>query len=351
MIYTFQQSQNDSHFMQYPKNSVILFPQMSNTTTGSSINSIMKAVNTDNISTESYILMPISVVTNNLSSSYYIPRPIANIPKSNSLSLSAVNLNHLQNSTSSSSFINNHNIRKSNTRYQIQQKRNTEKKEPFRNTIGVTKGSDIFKNQHLLPILPSSSICTRKNQLLESKQLQSNSFNKVEQNNLEIDLEQIYTSQDKDYHCKRSPSENNSVIYDIPNFNLPPSLPPHSSIKTSQNPTFINTKPIQSTIFQTSHPTSNHNNGYHPNLKPIIGSKYFVPPLPPVENCIVMKESKRQFKEILKNDRKLKKYQKKLQRGLMRRIFCSSATQLIWAILSIICLGFLAYTTFVHYIM
>ncbi|CEF70742.1 Hypothetical protein SRAE_X000007300 [Strongyloides ratti] len=352
MVYHSQKSQNDSNIIQYQKNPVILLPKMSNTVTGSSINSIMKAVNTDNIPTESYILMPISIVTNNYpSSSYHIPRPIANISKSNSLSLSTVNLNPLNNSIPISSIISNNKIINPNTRYQVQQKRNMKKGRSSRNTIGVTRGTDIFKDQNLLPILSSASMCTENSQPNESKLFQSISLNTVKKNNSEIDYNQTYASQDNENHCKTSPSEDNSVIYDVPNFNLPPSLPPHSSTKISQNSTFDNSRTIQSKFLQKSYNIPNNINGYHSNILPIIGTKYFIPPPPPpINHSIVMKESKRQFKEILKNDRKLKKYQKKLQRGFVMRICCSSVTQLIWGIISIICLGFLAYIIFVYYL-
>uniref|UniRef100_A0A0K0EXJ6 Uncharacterized protein n=1 Tax=Strongyloides venezuelensis TaxID=75913 RepID=A0A0K0EXJ6_STRVS len=349
MVYIPQQPQNDSHLIQYQENPVIILPKMSNTVAGSSINGIMKVINTNNTPTDNYILMPISVIANNdLSSSFHIPRPVAKIHKSNSLSLSTFNSKHHSNSIPVSPFINNNNIKKYGNRYQIQSKRNFDKGRPFRSTIGPSRGVSIPNNHNLPPLLNSSSLSTANIRSIESNKIISIYPNTKQDNKLKFgsnNILQLDNSQNK-----RIPSEDNSVIYDVPNYNVPPSLPPHSSTKIFQNSTITDSPKLKT--LQTAFTTPNNTNRYCSIITPIITTRFFIPPPPPppINHSIAIKESRRQFKEILKNDRKLKKYQKKLQRGLLRRICCSSVSQLLLAILAIICLGFLAYFILIYYL-
>uniref|UniRef100_A0A0N5B253 Uncharacterized protein n=1 Tax=Strongyloides papillosus TaxID=174720 RepID=A0A0N5B253_STREA len=351
MVYIPQQPQNDSHLTQYQENPVIILPKMSNTVAGSCINSIMKVINTDNTPTDSYILMPISVIaSNDPSSSFHIPRPVAKIHKSSSLSLSTLNLNPHSNSISVSPFLNDNNIKKSSSRYQLQSKRNFDKGRPFRSTIGPSKGVNIPYNHNLPPLLNSSSLSTANIRSIESNKIISIYPNTKQQNKLKFDFDNNNILQLDNNQNKRISSEDNSVIYDVPNYNVPPSLPPHSSTKISQNSTFTNIPKLKP--LQTPYTTPNNINRYCSVITPIITTKYFIPPPPPppINHSIAVKESRRQFKEILKNDRKLKRYQKKLQRGLLKRICCSSVSQLLWAILTIIGLGFIAYFILIYYL-
>uniref|UniRef100_A0A0N4ZCR3 Uncharacterized protein n=1 Tax=Parastrongyloides trichosuri TaxID=131310 RepID=A0A0N4ZCR3_PARTI len=343
MTYYPPNHQNEPCVVQYTNNPVILLPKNTNTITNSSIRGIMKSMTTDNIPSEKCILMPIPIGYN--SPSFHIPRPVANLSKSNSVSFTHINRRPLYGPISFETVGQNLSSFNHPNKIYVHPDSFIKKEQHFRNTIGISNGGNFYQEHFIIP--PSHPLKKTNNcQRSESERIENICIQNIQLDNCINDFDKDNLSPNK--NSKNSPS-GNSVIYDVPNFNVPPLLPVHTGATTTTNiskSSDSQSKKQSSTL--PSYQSNCHLTGHYSNVPTMIAAKYFVPQM--LHPSVMVNESKKQFKEILKNERKLKKYHKKLQRGLFKRMCCSSFMQLIWSILCIIGLGFLAYFILVYYL-